>query len=135
MINRQWLKDKSDPNGRDIRATENGASLDLTNRKYIQIKNLEIRNGSNAVLLIGSSCEGNVIENSRILHGRYRVLIKDGAKHNHIRNNEITMNLFGRRPGAWQGGSADGEILYRFFKYISGFSSSADSNVELLGAR
>jgi hypothetical protein len=41
------------------------------------------------------------------------------------------MNFYGRRPNAWQGGSAEGEILYRFYKYFQGRSSSDDVSVQI----
>jgi chitodextrinase len=125
------LRNKANPNGRDIAAGTDATGIVIANKGHIHFRNFEIRRFSTSININGSSATGNVIENNKIVNGRKRLKIAGGAHHNHIRNNDISMNFFGRRPNAWQGGSGDGELLYRFYKYFQGDSSSDDVSIEL----
>lgn len=68
--------------------------------------------------------------NCTIYNGNERVKLENHSGCT-ISNCDISMNFCGKRPNAWQGGNAEGEILYRFYKYFQGGSSSDDVSIQL----
>jgi hypothetical protein len=96
------------------------------------LSNVELQMFTTSCRLSGA--DGCVIEHCKIVNGLRRIRISGGSQDNIIRDNDIAMNFYGRRPGAWGGQSANGQMLYRFYKYFQGGSSSDDVSIAFLDA-
>ncbi|MHB9030605.1 MAG: right-handed parallel beta-helix repeat-containing protein, partial [Candidatus Latescibacterota bacterium] len=128
------FRNGDDPNKMNLSAAPEGAGIVIKNKSYITVKGLLIRGAQNAVNIEGPSATHNVIENNYLMNGHNRVWIHDGASHNIIRNNTITMNFHGEEPGAWQMIVPDHravvrENIYNVFKFISGNGGSDDRGI------
>ena len=133
------FRDGDDPNDMELRASDGGAGFRIQDQSDIVIRDLWIRAQQYSIVIEGDGATRNVIENNQLMHGRGRVLVRNGASENHIRDNQMTLAYFGYDdPGAWSQGSEDRhgirEYIYLTFKLRVGESSSDDHGVYMLYA-
>lgn len=126
-----------DPRGMDLLAAPGGGGIRLENVSHWTIRDIRISNAEDCVVIEGEGARHNTVERCFLTNGHNRVVIADGAAHNIIRDNEMTLNYHGYDdPGAW--GAVEKTMhtsircrIYLAFKYIQGPSSSDDRGVLL----
>ena len=130
------FRDGDDPRQMELLAAPLGAGFVLRDRGHIVIRHFLVQGAEICVGISGEGAVGNVVEDSRLTHGRMRVELSNGAARNVIRNNEMTLNYYGHEsPGAWGTGAPTMETskayyVYRTFKNMLGPGSSDDRAVQ-----
>ncbi|MBW2523564.1 MAG: right-handed parallel beta-helix repeat-containing protein, partial [Deltaproteobacteria bacterium] len=119
------FRDGEDPSTMDVRAAPDAAALRVDDAGFVTVRNFLIRGAARGVEIAGSGAVGNVIEHNHLMHGQWRVQLRDGAADNEVRRNIMQMSgLSDYAPGAWGGGStyehAVKEHIYNTFKHEVG---------------
>jgi len=117
------LKDKTAPKDVMIATSSSGITLN----KSSKLQKLGLAMFEKAV---DFDDDDGVLDSCNIVNGNKRVNLQDVGGCT-IRNCDISMNFYGRRPNAWGGGPGEGELLWRFYKYFQGKSSSDDVSIEI----
>jgi parallel beta-helix repeat protein len=136
-------RDGDNPNTKNLKSSPaNDGAINIEDKSYITVQNLEIRNAHNAIMIMQTAAHDIVIENCTIMNGIRRVRIYGGSNIT-IRNNEIFANfLSDYTPGAWNDGTVDSsanysqgirDAYYNFYKYLFGGSESYDYGVAVYG--
>ena len=139
------FRDRDDPNEKQLRAAPAGGGVHIEDQSYIVLRDLMIRGGENCVLITGPKATHNVVENCCLLNGAMRVRVTNGAAHNTIRENEMTIEFYAKtcQTGAWGYAPKDGKIpyelrlkqqFYRSYKLFFGPNSTSDYGVRLYRA-
>jgi len=134
------FRNYDDPNTKDLRAAPAGGGIHVENRSYIILHDLMVRGGEYCVLFRGPRASHNVIERCRLLNGSKRVMIDNGASHNVVRNNEMTIDFYSDacRTGAW--GTSQQPVpydlalkvhFYRQYKMFFGPNATSDYGIRL----
>lgn len=129
------FRDGDDPTGMDLRAAPAGGGIQLQDVGHWTIRDLRITNAEDCVVIEGEGAHDNTVERCFLSNGHNRVVITEGAAHNTVRDNEMTLNYHGfDDPGAW--GAAEKSLytatrcrVYRVFKTIQGPGGSDDHGV------
>ena len=131
------FRDGDYPTGMDLRAAPAGGGIRFSDVSHWTIRDLRITNAEDCVVIEGEAAHDNTVERCFLSNGHNRVVITDGASHNVVRDNEMTLNYHGfDDPGAW--GAAEEDLhtatrcrVYRVFKTIQGPGGSDDHGVLL----
>jgi hypothetical protein len=129
------FRNGDDPNGMNLKAAPAGGGFTLTDKSHIVIRGFMIRGAQDSVLIEGARAQHNTVESNYLMNGHNRVVIRDGAAHNIVRDNEMTPAYFGyASPGAWGTDKPTKHTMirdhiYRVFKYVVGPNSSDDHGV------
>ena len=138
------FRNRDDPNTKDLRAAPQGGGIEIADQSHLVFRDLTVRGGQNCVLITGPKAAHNVIENCRLVNGTFRVRVANGASHNVIRNNEMTMDFYAEtcRTGSyWFAGEGDAvpyelrlkQHFYREYKLFFGPNGTHDYGVALDG--
>lgn len=100
-------RDGRDPNVNNVRVSAyNGATITLTNKSYITIRGLTVKNGFNTIAISGGG--NNIVESSDIKQFVNGVKTFTGTTLNTIQNNTILQNYIWTDYGhAWARSTAD----------------------------
>ncbi|MBD3232464.1 MAG: DUF1565 domain-containing protein [candidate division Zixibacteria bacterium] len=134
------FKNGDNPSMKNIRSSPNVSVISLSDVGYVNICNLNIRGARKCIEISGNQAHHNIIENNFLLNGHDRVVVGNGASYNTIRDNEMTLNLYGyQKAGAWEDNKSSSEYeyglkeyIYNFYKKYVGDSASDDRMVTLL---
>lgn len=129
------LRNGNDPGASAVRVSPTGAAITLKNVSHVRIRNVTIRGAAQGLLLDGAQTHHNVVEGCRISQGDCRIMLRNGAADNILRNNELSSEYYGSEDfGAW-GTSAPTATtiirghIYKVFKYLVGANASADHGI------
>ncbi|MBT4820663.1 MAG: hypothetical protein HON70_33450, partial [Lentisphaerae bacterium] len=136
------FRNGDDPNQKTLRGAPAGGGVHIENQSHIVLRDLLIRGGENCVLISGPKATHNVVERCRLLNASNRVRITDGAAHNTIRENEMSIEFYARtcRTGAWGCAPVNGVVpyefrlkqqFYRMYKLFFGPNATSDYGVRL----
>jgi len=140
------FRNGDDPGGKNLRVAPAGGGVTISNQSHIVFRNLVVRGGESCVLIRGAKATHNVIEGCRLENGARRVTIADGAAHNVIRDNEMTVAFYSKkcRTGAWgYNCPAEADVpyelrlklhFYREYKLFFGPNSTSDCAVRVFRA-
>lgn len=129
-----------DPNKLALNAAAAGGGFSIKDKSHVVIRRFLVRGAEDAIVIEGAKASHNVIDENSLMNGRNRVVLQQGASHNLVRGNEMTLNYYGYdNPGAWDmetetQHTAARTRVYRFFKYKVGTGSSDDHGVMVVGA-
>ena len=139
------FRDRDDPNEKALRAAPAGGGVHVENQSHLVLRDLMVRGGENCVLITGPKAAHNVVERCRLLNGAKRIRLTNGASHNTIRENEMSIEFYAEtcQTGAWGYSPKDGKVpyelrlkqqFYRFYKLFCGPNSTSDYGVRLYRA-
>lgn len=132
------FRNGEDPNLKSIKAYRNNYVLGVYGQNYNTIKSFNIV-CANVGVTFENSAHDNIVEDCRLINGRYRLGFFYGAYDNIIRNNFMSMNLYGYNDlGPWIQGKEKKhgirEHVYQIFKYKIGSSTSDDTALQMIYA-
>ena len=131
-----------DLNEKSLRAAPGGGGVGIENQNDLVFRDLMVRGGHSCVFIKGPQAQRNVIQRCRLVNAAKRVYLTDGASHNVIRDNEITIDFYAQscKTGAWgcsrRGGDVPYELglkehFYNAYKYLFGPNSTSDYGIRL----
>ena len=134
------FRNREDPNTQDLRAAPAGGGLHMEECRHLIVRDLMVRGGEHCVMITGKRASQNVVERCRLLNGSKRLSIENGASHNIVRDNEMTIEFYAQtcRTGAWEcrGRGKDmpyeyalKEHFYNQYKHFLGPNSTSDYGV------
>ena len=134
------FRNGDDPSKLVLNAAAAGGGFAIKDKSHIVIRRFLVRGAQDSIVIEGEKASRNVIEENSLMNGHNRVVLQQGASHNLVRGNEMTLNYYGYdNPGAWDmetetQHTAKRTRVYRFFKYKVGTGSSDDRGVMVTGA-
>lgn len=129
-----------DPNALAVRAAPEGAGFEIRDGSHVIIRRFLVRGARDSVVVAGPRAVHNLIEENYLINGHNRVVLTEGAAHNIVRGNEMTLGYYSNDDlGAWGTAQPDRRTAlrlraYRVFKLIVGPTSSDDHGVLVRGA-
>lgn len=134
------FRNGDNPESKAIRAAPNSNGIMIENRSFITVRGFHIRGAYRALVIEGHDAKDNVVEKNYLENGYARVCILEGASHNIIADNEMTLNYYGYGdPGAWAVEGFDKRAairwhIYNEFKWTFGPNAPGDYGVIAIGS-
>jgi hypothetical protein len=85
------FRDGDNPNNMNIYATPSNSGILINNAANIIVRDFEITNMRQGIMVTGSQAKDVIIENNKLINSETRIRVTENAQRVHIRNNMIQM--------------------------------------------